>query len=582
MAVPFHKRLLKSDFARSGIAIVLRCVSLSLVATSLAHGQLPNLKKPAPPPPPPQEQITDPLGRGTPRGTIAEFIRAVHRDDLVSAARYMQLTDKQKPNTDALAHDLSDLLDRYFTAPLSNISDLPTGTLEDGLPLDQERVGPLKVGDKKFDVILVRVQRPQTGLVWLISSDTLAQVPAMHGAIQLRWLERIIPEPLASYRFLDISLAQWVGWSISIALPLLFFWLCSLIYAFLLHKLVTDSSRRTVLEFWHGKTRWPFILVLTLIAHIVSVYFLGLPLTIRIPYVQCMLAVMVVAVAWLLKRLATLAMERARVSMKRKGRGSTASLILLAERLFNVMVVVIAIFSILKIAGVDTKTALAGLGIGGVAIAFGAQKTVENLLGGVFLLTDEALAVGDTCCISNRVGTVEDITLRSIRLRTSEQSLLSIPAGALSQANIENFATQSKMPVQTILQLQYSTTVNQLKSILGRTRELLADTPKIEGTTSRVRLVAFGSGAIELEVFAYVLTANNQEFLSIREDLLLRIAEIIESAGSSFATPTQYIYLDRKPDPSKPVLSAASTELHLSQESNEGSAGSVSAAKRAS
>src|SRR5262249_16488901 len=147
----------------------------------------------------------------------------------------------------------------------------------------------------------------------------------------------------------------------------------------------------------------------------------------------------------------------------RKGRGSTASLILLTERLFNVLIVVITIFSILKIAGVDTATALAGLGIGGVAIAFGAQKTVENLLGGVFLLTDEALALGDTWCISNRVGTVEDITLRSVRLRTSEQSLLSIPAGALSQANIENFATQSKLPVQTTLQLQYSTTVDQLK-----------------------------------------------------------------------------------------------------------------------
>ena len=315
--------------------------------------------------------------------------------------------------------------------------------------------------------------------------------------------------------------------------------------------------------------------------HIVSVYFLGLPLNFRIPYVQCMLAVLVVAAAWLLKRIAMLAMERARVSLKNKGRGSTASLILLTERLFNVLIVVIAIFSILKIAGVDTATALAGLGIGGVAIAFGAQKTVENLLGGVFLLTDEALAVGDTCCISNRVGTVEDITLRSVRLRTSEQSLLSIPAGALSQANIENFATQTKLPVQTTLQLQYSTTVEQLKSILDQTRKLLADTPKIERATSRVRLVAFAAGAIELEVFAYVLTADNPEFSSIRENLLLRIAEIIESSGSSFATPTQYIYLDRKTDSPK-HLPTSSPELHLSQAAEEINVESTSPAERAS
>jgi MscS family membrane protein len=212
-----------------------------------------------------------------------------------------------------------------------------------------------------------------------------------------------------------------------------------------------------------------------------------------------------------------------------------------------VLIIVVAVFSILNIAGVDTKTALAGVGIGGIAIALGAQKTVENLLGGVFLLSDKALAVGDTCSISNRVGTIEDITLRSVRLRTPEQTLLSIPAGILAQANIENFATRGKILVQTTLRLRYGTTAEQLRSVLDRIYQLLRENSSFEAETARIRLVDFGASAIELEVFAYVLTSDALKFLAVREDLLLQIASIVESSGSGFAQPTQFVYLESTP-----------------------------------
>jgi MscS family membrane protein len=195
---------------------------------------------------------------------------------------------------------------------------------------------------------------------------------------------------------------------------------------------------------------------------------------------------------------------------------------------------------------VNTKTALAGLGIGGVALALGAQKTVENLLGGVFLLSDRALAVGDTCSISNRVGVVEDITLRSVRLRTLEQTLLSIPAGTLSQASVENFATRAKILAQTTLRVRYGTTAEQLRSILTGIQRLIAENSKIDTASSRVRLVNFGERAVEIELFAYVLTTDFSEFLAIREDLLLQAVAVVESSGSGFAQPTEFVYIDHR------------------------------------
>jgi MscS family membrane protein len=195
---------------------------------------------------------------------------------------------------------------------------------------------------------------------------------------------------------------------------------------------------------------------------------------------------------------------------------------------------------------VNTKTALAGVGIGGVAIAFGAQKTVENLLGGIFLLTDKALAMGDTCRIGDRVGAVEDITLRSVRLRTPEQTLLSIPAGTLSQSNIENFATRTKIPVHTTLELRYGTTTEQLRSVLDGVRKLLAEHPRLETETTSVRLSSYGAHSFQLELFAYVRTRDDREFQAVREDLLLHVAEIIEASGSGFAAPPQLVYIRRE------------------------------------
>jgi MscS family membrane protein len=515
-------------------------LSFVVVLAVPTPGQIPKLKAQAPAAAqlePPQ----DPLGRTTPRGTVTAFVRALHRDDYVSAARYMQLSPKQKNNAEVLARNLKDLMDRYFQEPLAAISDLPSGSLDDGLPLDQERAGPLTMQDKAADIMLVRVTDPDAGQIWLISSDTLAQVPAWHDAIQQTWLERVMPDSLQTTRLFGVSLAQGMAWGSTFALPLLLFWLIARLSVVLIEKLIPVPSRRQRLEVWNDGLRWPTIILLTLIVHLLSISTFVPSLIIRVAYTRLGFVLVVISAAWLLRRICALSFEQARIMLRRRGQAGTESLILLGERVLNVIIALIAVFAILTIVGVDTKTALAGVGIGGVAIAFGAQKTVENLLGGVFLLTDQALAIGDTCCISNRMGTVEDITLRSVRLRTTEQTLLSIPAGVLSQANIENFATRQKMLVQTRLPLRYGTTAAQVRAVINGLRQLLNNTPSIETGSSYVRLMDFGPRAIELELFAYVLTSNGMKFLGERESLLLQATEIVESAGTGFASPTQLI-----------------------------------------
>ena len=513
-----------------------------------------------------QEQPADPLGRTNPRGTISSFIRAVGRDDMVGAARYLQVTESQRRNTETLARDLKDLMDRFFSEPITSISDSPDGALDDGLPIDRERVGPLAIGESKTDITLVRVTDPQAGRVWLISSETLAQVPALRRSIARTWIERVMPTQLMSRELFGISLAHWIVLVASFSVPFGLLTLLSAAFILFARRILRDPARRHNMGEWYAFTRWPGILALTLVIQLSAMRFLGFPLSFRIAYAHVGLVVLVIALTWLVRRVLTLGFMRTRTMVWGRNSASTQSLLLLGERLAKVLILVIAVIAILTIVGVNTKTALAGLGIGGVALALGAQKTVENLLGGVFLLSDRALAVGDTCSISNRVGVVEDITLRSVRLRTLEQTLLSIPAGTLSQASVENFATRAKILAQTTLRVRYGTTAEQLRSILTGIQRLIAENPKIDTASSRVRLVNFGERAVEIELFAYVLTSDFLEFLVIREDLLLHAVAVVESSGSGFAQPTEFVYIDhRAAGDGQPRESVAHDDVRLAR-----------------
>ena len=495
-----------------------------------------------------EEEPTDPLGRTTPRQTLAAFIRAVNRQDFVAAARYMQVPTTGVQDTELLARDLKTLLDRYFNQALTRISDVPQGTLDDGLPVDQESVGQLTIGDRQADVVLVRVTDAETGPIWQISAETLTRVPMLRGSAPRTLIERVMPEGLLRHALFGISLASWVAFVASFVIPFGLLTLISSAFLLLARRFLKNPASRRELDVWYEGAHWPVILALTIVLQRLAMSRWGFELGFRFAYATIAQILTLIAFAWLVRRLVTLGFERARKLSWGPDTTSTNSLLLLGERLVKALVAIVAVFGVLMLVGVDAKTALAGLGIGGVALALGAQKTVENLLGGIFLLTDRVLAVGDQCRIANRMGRVEDITLRSVRLRTPEQSLVSVPAGVLAQAGIENFATRQKFLIQVTLPLRYGTSAGQLRHILEGIRALLDGNQMIEKETCRVRLVNFGAQAIELELVAYVLTTNELEFMAVREDLFLEVATIVEAAGTGFAQPTQLMLTNGRPD----------------------------------
>ena len=188
---------------------------------------------------------------------------------------------------------------------------------------------------------------------------------------------------------------------------------------------------------------------------------------------------------------------------------------------------------------VNPTTALAGLGVGGIAVAFAAQKTLENIIGGVSLIFDQAVRVGDSLKVGDARGTVEDIGLRSTRIRTLDRTVVSVPNGQIANMTLENISSRDKFWFHPILTLRCGTTSSQMQIVLDDIRGLLKESRHVEPASARVRFLRFGPYSLDVEVFAYVLARDWNQFLEIQEGLLLRIIGFIESSGVQFALPPQ-------------------------------------------
>jgi MscS family membrane protein len=256
-------------------------------------------------------------------------------------------------------------------------------------------------------------------------------------------------------------------------------------------------------------------------------------------------ALLIVTIAWALLRVVDVLAVVARERLALAGRSSAIGMVPLGTKAVKVVLLTLTGLAMLQNVGINVTGILAGLGIGGLAVALAAQKTVENLFGGVSLVVDQPVRVGDFCRFGDRVGIVEEIGLRSTRVRTLDRTVIAIPNAEFASLHLENFAVRDKVWFSTRLGLRYETTPDQLRWVLVEIRTLLYAHPRVEPDGARIRFVGFGAYSLDLEIFAYVRTTDFAEFLAIREDLYLRIMDIVAASGSGFAFPSQTTYLGR-------------------------------------
>jgi len=253
----------------------------------------------------------------------------------------------------------------------------------------------------------------------------------------------------------------------------------------------------------------------------------------------------IILVIWAVTRLCKAIAETVIASPKIRDRILDATLLRITANIVAFIIGGLILIVALRELGTDLVPLLAGLGIGGLAVALAAQRTLANFIGSLILFANKPVQPGDFCRYGDQIGTVERIGLLSTQIRSLERTIVTVPNAEFSEMKLDNYTKRDQRLLKTVLQLRYETTPEQMRYILAKLREMLLGHPKVTPAPARVRFVGYGAYSKDLEVFAYLRCQDQDTFLAIQEDVLLRMEDIVNEAGSGFAFPSQTAYLLR-------------------------------------
>ncbi len=473
---------------------------------------------------------------------MTEFFAACNRGDFTRAADYLELLPSETANGPELARKLKAVLDRRLSIDLEVLSPDSAGNRNDGLPGNNDELGKIAVaGEKSEPVRILRRQRGSAD-VWVFSRGTVQRIDAWFEALPHRWMLENLPEPLLRPGPRNLLRWQWIALPLLALVSLLLGAAVSRGFVRLMHAIAKKTPAS-----WDDaivpRLRGP----LTIMAGVVISYF-ALPLlalyTSAHSFITGMLrTTLFVAFFWSLLRSIDLFSDIIKMSPWGQSHHGSRSIISLGARIVKATFGVLAMVAIISELGYPVASLIAGLGIGGLALALASQKTVENLFGAFSLGIDQPFREGDFVKVDTVMGTVEAIGLRSTRLRTLDRTLVSIPNGKLAEMRIETFAVRDRIRFACTLGLVYGTTASQMRLVVAGLEQILREHPKIWKDSITVRFKELTATSLDIEVEAWFATPDWSEFRLIRQETLIAFMEVVEKAGAAFAFPTRTVHI---------------------------------------
>lgn len=484
---------------------------------------------------------TDPLKRTTPRESIYNFLEACHGNNVMLASQYLDLgrirADQRSTQGPELAKELCALLDRNPQFEVDQLSNSLEGNLEDGLPQD---VDNLATFDLKGRPVTLQMQREvqRSVRVWLVSADSVARIPQLTALSGESEFEKRLPEPLVGIKLIGTPLWTWIALVLlAVALSLVSRLLSRIVIALAtpIIKRYAKSLHPYRLEAFVEPVR----LLLSLAVFRICMEALAPSALLRNYLLNLIALLVVLGIASLIMRVVDVVSDRVVSRLDPRQRAVSYSLIPLFARFVKICLFCIAVLVVLEQWGYPTSTIIAGVGVGGLALALAAQKTIENLFGSVSVILDRPVLVGDFCKFGDQVGTVEDIGLRSTRIRTLDRTVVTIPNATFSTMTLENYARRDRMWFHPTLYLRRDTTPELIRQMMEAITQILQEHPSVDASGVPLRFTTISQQAFHLEIFAYVLTADYNEYLKVQTELLLKILDAAAGLGAGFAVPFQ-------------------------------------------
>lgn len=514
----------------------------------------------------------DSLGRRTPRGAFEGFIKAVANQNYQKAAHYLNIdtTLIETRNGPVLAQALQQLMDRTGKLmPYAWISDSPEGNVNDDLGPNLDQVGTITINADRTDLILERTQGPSGGPIWLFSSQTVQRIPLpVEEAETSALVDKVTPGVLEENKWGGVPIGHWLT---IIVLAIVSYIVAKGIVSLVIYliPLVWRKAREEATAGIIRAFALPVRLYLAVWIFVLASRYAGISIIVRLKLSEITVIVGIVAMLLLAWRLMEFLSRLFEKQLVRRNNQAGVSAVLFLRRGLKVALFILGIILALDTFGFDVTAGIAALGIGGIALALGAQKTVENFVGSVTLIADQPIRVGDYCQVGGVSGTVEQIGMRSTRIRTNERTIVTIPNGEFSSLHIENFAPRDRFLLAPKLRLRYDTTPDQVRYLLVELRSLLYAHPKVSPDPARIRFAELAQDALVLEVYAYVISKDFDEYLQVKEDLFLRMMDVVKASGTDFALPSQMLFLAKDKGQSEEQAQEVSATVKQWRDSGE-------------
>lgn len=512
-------------------------IALLLCVAPAAHAQLtpPTSSSPAVP--------SDPYGRETPRSSVAGLIQALAGRDYERAAHFMSVrmdNPRLANGAEELARRLQVLLDKGGSLrAFGALSNQPVGDLTDDLPFNREQVGTMTVGEDKVPVMLASSQQGQV-VVWRVAPETLqylAKAAVPHDDIKAastnpdNWI---------------IGGAPVGDWAMLLGLAAVSFAVLRVVAALILlaaRRAIPRCQDSPVYRFLAAALP-PLSLFLSIMIFFVWANRLPVAIVARQTLLRYGGTVALVALVWFALRLIDAIADLMTRRLRHHQRRQVISVVNLLRRAAKLLLLAFTVVGILDTFGINVTTGIAALGIGGIALALGAQKTVENLVGSVTVIADQPVQVGDFCKVGDVAGTVEDVGIRSTRIRTNDRTLVTIPNGDFAARQIENFATRDRFLFNPVIGIAYGLPAAKVREAVDIVRQALLEHDGVLNDGVRATFTNFGTNSLTIEVWSYLAGPDYNRAMAARQEVLLAIMDRFEAAGITLAQPIPAVVIE--------------------------------------
>jgi MscS family membrane protein len=508
-------RFLPKRFGIALIAIVFLLANLGAQTSTAPHSAT---------------STRDAYGRDNPQDSVTAFLEACRKQDYALAAQYLDLRFLTARNRPQQGPDLAKKLD----ALLNSASNFHLSALSRDSGDDSDTTLPVATGDENGAAYTLELERVHLSssqpAIWIFSPQTVMVAMRLNPSAAAPWFARYLPPFLISVAFLETPLWNWL---VLLAAAVVLFSLSrhlDRLLAYILRNLSKRLARIQSSWAWIEAMIGPARLFLSIVVFRIVVEAVHPSALARI-YIGEVLEVLVVwSVTWYLLRIVDLSLNRVESSLAARRNFSGRSILRLGRRTASATIVILAILVVLSSWGYNTATLIAGLGVGGIAVALAAQQTIANVFGGVSVIGDSPVAIGDFGKFGDLIGTVEDIGMRSTRVRTLNRTVVSIPNATFAAANLENYSQRDKILFNPTFQIKRSTPDEEVWHLIESFKKVLAEHRSIELVPTPVRLTGLTAASFNLEIFVYVLTPDIDEFYKVQSQLLVAINDAFQAA----------------------------------------------------